>query len=108
MGTRLKLHEVLVSLMESIDPSYAKNHVYFQPPANIEMNYPCIVYSRDTAQSFFANDDPYFHKIRYQIMAIDKDPDSPMIEKILELPMCTLDRHYVVDNLNHDLFNIYY
>lgn len=108
MDRRLELHNILVSLMTSIDPSYVTDHVYFQPPANIEMQYPCIVYSRDTGDTIFANNNPYHWTVRYQIQVIDRNPDSPIIPKVFELPMCTFDRHYVVDNLNHDLFNIYY
>ena len=39
MGTRLELHNRLVSIMKSVDPSLA-DHVYFQPPSNIKIKYP--------------------------------------------------------------------
>lgn len=108
MGTRLQLHDILVGIMTDTDPSYAQGHVYFQPPSNIQMKYPCIVYERDTGDTQFADNNPYIFKFRYQIAVIDRNPDSPIPEKVAELPMCTMDRHFVSDNLHHDVFNCYF
>ena len=101
MIQRIKLHELLVSLLGT-------RNVYFQPPESIKLSYPCIVYKRSTGDTQFANDTPYTFRVRYQITYIDKKPDSEMIEKLANLPMCTYDRHFTSDNLNHDIFNIYY
>lgn len=108
MGTRLQLHDILVGIMTDTDPSYAQGHVYFQPPSNIQMKYPCIVYERGTGDTQFADNNPYIFKFRYQITVIDWNPDSPIPEKVAELPMCTMDRHFVSDNLHHDVFNCYF
>lgn len=107
MGTRLELHNRLVSIMKSVDHSLA-DHVYFQPPSNIRMKYPCIVYERSTGDTQFADNYPYIFKIRYQITVIDKNPDSPIPAKVAQLPMCTMDRHFVSDNLHHDVLNCYF
>lgn len=106
--TRLQLHDILVGIMKDVDPSYESGHVYFQPPSTIKMNYPCIVYERNTADTQFADNSPYIYHVRYQIMVIDRNPDSPIPDKIAALPMCTADRHYVSDNLNHDIYNLYF
>ena len=97
---RTKLHEKLVSILGT-------RNVYFQPPESIKMQYPCIVYKRSTGDTQFANDNPYTFRVRYQVTYIDKNPDSDVLEKIADLPMCTYDRHYTSDNLNHDIFNLY-
>jgi len=47
MAPRLELQEVLESLLGS-------RNVYFQPPLNLKMNYPCIIYKRDDAETEFA------------------------------------------------------
>lgn len=102
MGTRLQLQALFEELIES-------KNVYFQPPENVKLNYPCIVYKRGTiGKTEFANDKPYQFKIRYSVTIIDKNPDSVLIEKIASLPMCLFERHYTVDNLNHDVYNLYY
>ena len=101
MASRLELQDLLEELLGS-------TRVYFQPPSNVQMQYPCIVYQRDDARSFFANNRPYRYAKGYQVIFIDRDPDSPVPDKIAQLPMCTFDRHYKADNLNHDSFSLYF
>ncbi len=107
MGTRIELHDRLVSIMKSVDPSWA-DHVYFQPPSNIRLKYPCIIYNKSYGDTKYADNNPYIFNIRYQITVIDRDPDSQIPGLIAMLPMCSADRCYISDNLNHDVFNIYY
>lgn len=82
--------------------------VYFQPPGNVTLVYPCIVYKRDLANTQFADNNPYRRNKRYSVTVIDRNPLSPVPDKIAELPMCTFERFFVAGNLNHDLFNIYF
>jgi len=77
--------------------------VYFQPPTNVKLEYPCIVYKRDFADTKFADNEPYAHKRRYMVMVIDQNPDSEIPEKVAALPMSLFNRFYTVDNLNHDI-----
>lgn len=98
---RIKLHKILVDIL-------GNENVYFQPPESIKMSYPCIVYKRSTGDTQFANDNPYIFRVRYQITYIDKKPDSNVLEKLSDLPMCTFDRHFTSNNLNHDIFNLYF
>lgn len=72
------------------------------------MTYPAIKYSRKDVDSRYADDIKYSQFKVYEITVIDKDPDSEFIDKILGLPMCSFDRHYTADNLNHDTFTLYY
>lgn len=82
--------------------------VYFQPPSNVTMVYPAIVYQKDWARSSFADGAPYVHTWRYMVTVIDKNPDSLIPEKVAALPMTTYIRHFAVDNLNHDIFDVYF
>lgn len=101
MSTRLDLHELLCDCLGS-------RNVYFQPPESIKMQYPAIVYSRDDIENDHANNGTYIQSTAYNIIVIDPDPDSEAVQKVSKLPMCTFDRHYAADNLNHDSFTIYY
>ena len=83
-------------------------NVYFQPPENLKLSYPCIVYARNSGDTQFADDSPYAYTKRYGLTVIDKNPDSEILDKIATLPMCTFDRHYTADNLNHDTYNLYF
>ena len=82
--------------------------VYFQPPASIQMAYPCVVYHRDQADTVFADNIPYRFTQRYQVTVIDRDPDSDIRAKISSLPQCLYNRHFSADNLNHDVYVLYF
>ena len=101
MADRLELHAKLIELLGS-------NHVYYQPPETIKMEYPAIRYSKNSVKSTFANNNVYSNKKSYEIIVIDKKPDNSIIDKMFELPYVRVDRHYVADNLNHDVFTLYY
>ena len=101
MSKRLELHNKLVAL-------FGNNHVYYQPPENLKMEHPCIRYSKSDITSRHADNINYVNKTSYEIVVIDKHPDNAVIEKILELPLSSYDRHYISDNLNHDVIRIYY
>ena len=101
MSSRLDLHEVLCEILGS-------RNVYFQPPASVKMKYPAIVYSRKYVRNRFANNSVYMQLPCYEVVVIDKSPESAYTEKISLLPLCEFDRHYAADNLNHDVFTLYY
>lgn len=90
-------------ILEGICPN-----VYFQPPANVQMIYPAIVYERGRANTTFADDKPYTNTKQYSLNLISKNPDESIFEALAALPMCAHERFFVVDNLNHDVFNIYF
>lgn len=102
MASRLALQALLEGLLERPES------VYFQPPPTVQMVYPAIVYRRDSANSQFADDIPYLHEKRYQITVIDRNPDSTIPEAVARLPKCLFSRHFTADNLNHDVYNIYF
>lgn len=56
----------------------------------------------------FADNSPYSHKTRYQITVIDRDPDSVIHKKVGALPLSSYDRFYTADNLNHDVYNLFF
>ena len=83
-------------------------NVYFQPPSNTQMRYPAIRYERSEIAVKHADNGPYNHRIRYMVTVIDSDPDSEIVNRVSMLPYCYFDRHYAQDNLNHDVFEIYF
>jgi hypothetical protein len=101
MAPRLELQAILEALL-------ASENVYFQPPASLEMQYPCIVYQRDNAISEFADNFPYAFTQRYQVTYIDRNPDSGTPKKLAILPRCLYNRFFAADNLNHDVFILYF
>lgn len=96
------------SLQELLEKLFECRHVYYQPPDNLIMEYPAIRYSLSDIDSKYANNKMYVGMKCYDIVVIDKEPDNPIIEKLLELPYASFNRHYVSDNLNHDIIKLYY
>ena len=101
MDSRLLLQSELEAILGS-------RNVYFQPPSSIKMAYPAIVYSRDKINTKYANDKAYDFKISYEVIVIDRDPDSIIIGEVAKLPFCSFNRNYTIDNLNHDAFTLYF
>lgn len=84
------------------------DNVYFQPPSNEKMEYPCIVYSRDKIENKHGDNHVYTQNHRYQVIVLDKDPDSKITEDLSKFDKCQFDRRYVSDNIYHDVFTLYY
>jgi len=82
--------------------------VYFQPPSNVVMQFPCIMYVRDSSLSAFAGNSAYLHVKRYQVTVVDRNPDSPLPDQVEKLPMCRFDRFFASDDLNHWVFNLFF
>lgn len=96
---RLELQTLLEELTE---------HVYFQPPSNIQMQYPCVVYARDGSSVDHANNDLYRRAKRYMVTIIDRDPDTELADKVEELPYSAFDRFFAADDLNHYVFTLFF
>lgn len=83
-------------------------NVYFQPPPTVQMEYPCIVYQRSQIKTDFADNLPYNRTKRYQITVIDRDPDSEIPDQVSDLPLCFFDRAFAAEQLNHDVFSLFF
>lgn len=96
------------SLQNKLEEILGSRNVYFQPPETLKLNYPAIVYVRSDIRNTFADDEVYKQSHFYELTVIDKDPDSEIVSKLSKLPKIKFDRHFKSDNLNHDVFTIYY
>ena len=101
MGTRLDLQSLLEITLGS-------NNVYFQPPPTVTLEYPCIVYRRTADNVEYADNCPYKRRKRYTVIIIDRNPDSIIPDRVAKLPYSSFSTAYTKNNLNHDVYNIYY
>ena len=103
MGTRTELQTVLETLLGS-------DKVYFQPKTNITIDYSLgvIVYHRDWGKTQFAENLPYRHMLRYQVTYISPKQNEAVLKALFDLPMCVYDRFFTADNLNHDVFKLFF
>jgi len=102
--SRLDLDAFLRKLIE-----YPKVKIYFDPPEDVKMEYPCIVYNFDGVYSRSANNSKnYIKRDQYTITLMSEDPDWSLPEVFMKLPYCHFDRPYIADNLHHWVFSLYY
>ena len=100
-ASRLELHEVLCEIL-------GNRNVYYQPPSTVHMKYDAIRYSLGVSHVSHADDKKYLNKKCYEGIMISKMPDPDAIDKIAELPYCSIGKPYAADNLYHYPFTLYY
>lgn len=101
MDRRHKLHTELLTLGAS--------KTLFQPPPSVMLTYPAIIYTRKSTYTTNADNKTYTGQRLYQIEVIDPDPDSPLIDAILnKFQMIKHVNNFKANNLNHDVFDLYY
>jgi hypothetical protein len=101
MATRQELNNLLKTLLGS-------DYVYYSPPETVKMNYPAIKYDLNNHNTKYASNNLYLDRKRYEIIVIDSNPDSIIPEKVGKLPLCTFNRKYKSNNLNHFVYYIYF
>lgn len=97
---RLELQEIFCNILGS-------NEVYFQPPNNIKMNYPAIVYKLADIKQVYADDGVYSSRTRYMVTYITDEPESDIVLKLAHIPLTRFVRHYTEDNLYHYVYELY-
>lgn len=83
--------------------------VYFQPPENVRLTYPCVLYELSDIKSRYANNHNYLNFKRYTVTVVTTNPDSTMAESIMKhFEKASFDRRFKSDNLYHDVVTLYY
>lgn len=101
MASRKELHHRLEEILGS-------RNVYFNPPQNMMLEYPCILYNLDDKQTVKADNINYLIQNYYNVTLIHPDPVNKIQDAIMELPYCTFTSFYSTDDLNHFRYQIYY
>lgn len=100
MGDRLALHAELLTFLPN---------VYFQPPSSILLKHPCIIYNRNGIDAKYADDSTYMSTQEYQVMLIEKNPDSNVVNEICRhFSKCSVTQQYAINNLYHTTLKLYY
>lgn len=94
-------------LQAALEALLGNDRVYFQPPENIVLQYPCIVYALDRADTDYADNFPYHRSKRYAVTVIDRNPDSLIPDKVGGLQTSLLNRAYTSGNLHHTTYLLY-
>ena len=95
--------DLLRLLQQVVQP----NPVYFQPPENLKIGYPAVVFHLSKIEIDRASDVPYKGAKEYSVTFITKDPEPDVIDEILKIPYSSLDTTYISDGMNHFVFTVY-
>lgn len=100
LPNRTVLHQELVT-------TSGTNRVYFQPPENIKLQYPCVIYTRSSVRPRHANDQVYTTHDLFTVTYISKDPDDQAPDRMLSgIRGARFDRSYASNNLHHTVLII--
>ena len=91
-------------------------NVYFQPTTNVNIKYPCIIYSLTNVNTNYADNIAYKNMREYTVQYISTNPDpidsdtsEGIIEKILgSFSYIKHTNRFTSDNLYHDNFVLHY
>ena len=101
LRNRLELHEKLCTILGS-------RNVYHDPPSNIHLNYPCIIYKRVAVDTRRADNVRYINWYPWDVQIISKDPDFELFDSFLDnFDYGREGAPFVSDNLHHSNFTIY-
>ena len=93
-------------LQSRLEEMLGSRNVYFQPPATIQMQYPCIVYEYERQIIRHANDLKYLKWDQYTVIIIAPYTLLEVMDAIEEEPFCAFDREYVSEGLYHYVYSI--
>lgn len=106
--------------MQELRDLLGTDEVYFQTSSDAGLedepyiftgiNYPCFIVKRTSAYQPKANDKTYLFRPAYEVTYINRDePDPEMLYEVGQrFPLCNYQRHFISDNLHHDVWTIYY
>jgi predicted site-specific integrase-resolvase len=84
------------------------DNVYFQPPESLKLRYPAIIYKRRPTRHTHADNINYLSHHIYEIVVVDKNPDSEIVEQMNNFRTCECVSTYAKDGLNYTVFELYY
>lgn len=94
-------------LLHLLQKAVNHNRVYFQPPENLKIGYPAVIFHLSKVKLDHADDVPYKGAREYSVTLITKEPEPEVLDEILTIPYTTLDTTYIVDGMNHFVFTTY-
>lgn len=121
---RIELHEHLINVLNNYGSVITTSdgwiwlpmgdreqavQVYFQPPESLQIQYPCLIYELKEIRKLSADNKTYAKFHAYELLFITWNPDSPIVDILVDLPMCSMSgRPYESDNLYHYAYTLYY
>jgi len=96
---RIKFHNKLLSILPGVK-------IYYNPPDNIKIQYPAIIYKDSSIKSVRADNIKYITSPGYKVTYISSNPIDPNISILLKnLNMLEYSNSYYLNNNKYTVFN---
>ena len=97
-------------LKEDLKKILGVNKVYYEPPTDVKLTYPCLKANRSRRDVKYASNKPYIKDESFTIYFITRDVKTApaVLNQLEELPYCTYDTEYIADGLHHYVYKITY
>lgn len=101
--------ELDTKLREVLKRTVGQVNIYYQPADGAQITYPCIIYEKGQGDHMYASNKTHHFTQAYQIKFITKKPDNNVVDELInEFQMIHFERHYVMQNIHHDVLILYY
>lgn len=98
-----------VDIQEKFKFLLGSNNVYYQPPANLKMKYPAIVYSLDGLDVKHFDNTRLINKNCFSVTHIYRNESENLVETMLKnFEYISFDNRSIVDGIYNDHFTIYW
>ena len=98
-----------VDIQETFKFLLGSNNVYYQPPANLKMKYPAIVYSLDGLDVKRFDNTRLINKNCFSVTHIYRNESENLVETMLKnFEYISFDNRSIVDGIYNDHYTIYW
>lgn len=81
--------------------------LYFQPPTNVSLQFPSIVYRSTGTMDTYGNGKLYLRYYEFELVVITKDAESQLPYDLVDgLEYATITSQYQSDNLYHTAIRV--
>lgn len=97
--SRKELSKILRKILGS-------DHVYYQPPETIKIEYDAIIYSLKDIDGIYADNQLYQMSKVYKLVFISPSPDNDVVDRLMEELNASFVQRYTQNGLYHDVLEI--
>jgi len=95
----MRRRELYNRLVEEYTPN-----VYWNPPENFKMSYPCIIYSLVDTNDIYADNKKAIYNEVYELTWISFDKEDLKLDKLMHDDHATYNSYFLSDAMHHYKF----
>ena len=101
--------EIRLYLHSALETAFPDLNLYYRPPGNLKLEYPCIVYEPKSPEPAYSNNSAYVIGTRFQLTFLSTLPGYSDVRNIYSVPGIIVGNTqvYVSSNVVHDVFTIF-